>query len=172
MSVIISNKFVTDILLNAISASSNILTGLLGNVFTKVIGNNEVIECLNELDIESTIRTIEIIIKDLKKRNCSESITLCLNQLTDIIVIIEKDLSNIYEMLKFNKTCYFPSWRSYDLTSNLKQLKVNDKILAKRFNLLSTVINMTDKLNLVNTSNDKEDIDKDLTKSTLLITKI
>ena len=171
MATAIGNKFLTNILLNAISASSDTVSRLLGNVFTKVIGNNEVVECLTELDIESTIRTVELIIKDLKQLQLSESITLCLEQLTEIIMIIENDLSTIYEMLKFNKICYFPSWRSYDLTNNLKKLQTNNKILMKRFNLLNTVIGLTKSQKKFH-KNSMLDLDEqNLTKSTLLICK-
>lgn len=68
-----------------------------------------------------------------------DPIELCLIYLHEIIQEIHNDLSKINGKIAYHHTKWFSSWRTLDLTNSINNLKINSKLLDRRFDDLTKI---------------------------------
>lgn len=122
---------------------------------------NSVIAELNKMDIEATIRIVELLIKDIDKTGINVTILKCIEYIKDIIDEIYREIDKIYAKVKYNKSLWFlNSVRSYDCNQHLQNVSANEKKLRNRLDLLLNIFTIY-KIN-VNTTNNTININSAL----------
>ena len=103
----------------AISDASYTIYGSVSDIFSY---SNKVDEVLTQLDIKERVKTVDLLIKDIRQYN--QTITNCVSNLHDIIVLIREDLKQINHIIEEHKQKYFPNWRHLDCKIQLDNLKI------------------------------------------------
>ena len=89
---------------------------------------------MNHLDIRERIKTVDFLIKDIQDYN--QTITNCVSNLHDIILLIREDLKQINLLIELHKQKYFSNWRLLDCKNQLYNLKLHSNILDQRLEYL------------------------------------
>lgn len=138
--IVISSILGKEVVTQTISESTK---GLYHSI-SGLMSNNHFLfkELLEELDINSKIVFINTLIKDIKKlEHINESISLCLNQLNDIIRKINEEIIEITKNIEIDKTRWFNSFRNSSYISKVHNLKAHNNIMDYRLELLLKLIN-------------------------------
>ena len=128
---------------NIILYNIKILTQNIYNIIGYINHNPDIKlkEELMELDIEFKIKIVELLLNNINTDKIM--VKLCLNGLSDCLSLIEKELINIKNKLKYNNSLYiFYNWRKYEFQSNMNILKILNTILMNRQKLLFDLINI------------------------------
>ena len=125
----IFSKAITD-------ASDSIYISAL-NIYNYNENIDDIIKCL---DIQERIKTVNLLIKDIKEYN--NIISNCILNLHDIILLIREDLKQINIIIENHKKKYFSNWRVLDCKKQVKNLKLHSVILDKRFDYLIKSLDM------------------------------
>jgi len=160
-----ASKIITTIGINAVCSSITTITSAARSIGEVINGisrsstpdKKNVIDLLNRLDLEETIKVVDSMLKEISRDNLeSNTLQLCLDSLIDILKKIEFELKRIDYMLKYNSNIWIlSSFRSHDCTSNMKKIEEYKNILDVR---LKRFVNM---LKI------KEEFSKNETKSTV-----
>ena len=105
---------------------------------------------LNIIDKESKNKLAGVKLNNLEKTQIFEivnseadlendPIELCLVYLHEIIQEIHNDLTAINKKVAYHNTKWFYTWRTLNIESLLENLKINSKLLDKRFNDLTKI---------------------------------
>lgn len=149
---------VVETLYGASSSAQNI-----GNIINNIYNysnNSNIIHTLKKLDIEASVRILELMLKELNVTNNTKTLETSINLLKKIIIDIENQLAIVYEQMVFNKSLTYFSWaRSYSFTTSISKLEELKNQLDNRTRMLIFVLNNTN--NLTKETEDKE-IDVDI----------
>lgn len=115
----------------AITDTSNSIYISITDIFNY---NDNIDDVLNYLDIRERVKTVDLLIKDIQ--NYNQTITNCVSNLHDIILLIREDLKQINQIIELHKQKYFPNWRCLDCKFQLYNLKLHSKILDNRLEYL------------------------------------
>ena len=115
----------------AISDASDTIYISALNIFTY---NENIDNIIKYLDIHERVKTINLLIKDIKEYN--KTINNCILNLHDIILLIREDLNQINIIIENHKKKYFSNWRILDCQKQVKNLKLHSVLLDKRFDYL------------------------------------
>jgi len=92
---------------------------------------------MEDLDIKARFDTLNALLKDLEKKHLeSESISIALHNLHDIMTRVHNELDSIDKIVKDHSLKWFSSWRSLNYTSNISRLERLIKIMDSRSALL------------------------------------
>ena len=135
----IFSKAITD-------ASDSIYISAL-NIYNYNENIDDIIKCL---DIQERIKTVNLLIKDIKEYN--NIISNCILNLHDIILLIREDLKQINIIIENHKKKYFSNWRVLDCKKQVKNLKLHSVILDKRFDYLIKSLDMYVSSKIINST--------------------
>lgn len=139
ISTIVSTFIGRQLFSKAITDASDSIYLSVGNIFSY---NENIDDVLQYLDIHERIKTIDLLIKDIKEYN--NTISHCVLNLHDIILLIREDLKQINILIENHKDKYFSSWRFFDCKKQLKNLKLHSQILDKRLDYLIKALDIMD----------------------------
>ena len=129
--------------INTISTLSMNIYNITSNIkLNKNLYNEELNRILIRTDIETTIQLLESIISEIPEyMGKSTSVLLALHNVSNIISLIETELSQINKKIEYNKNLYvLKNWRSLDFKDELNDLENLLNILEKRRdNLFKTI---------------------------------
>ena len=125
LSSLIGKEMITRV----IKETANNACGVMYNF----IDHPEINIVLKELDTKAVLKKTENIIKNINLNDINETIHIILNQLHQIICEIVDDLSKINHSLKEYQKKWFRMVRKADYKPYLEKLKLDHKILDKRF---------------------------------------
>ena len=131
--------------MNSINTVSTSVFGLLGYIqLTKNANTDELCIFLERSDVEATIKLLRSVIGELK--DFSPSLVLAIENINDIMGKIEAELVEIRQKIEYNNSLYvLTNMRSYDCSSNLKNIQTRVAILDKRWKNLFRVIELFSK---------------------------
>lgn len=138
----IFSKAITD-------ASDSIYISAL-NIYNYNENIDDIIKCL---DIQERIKTVNLLIKDIKEYN--NIISNCILNLHDIILLIREDLKQINIIIENHKKKYFSNWRVLDCKKQVKNLKLHSLILDKRFDYLIKSLDIYVSSKIINSTYNK-----------------
>ena len=129
--------------INTISSLSMNIYNITSNIkLNKNLYSEELNRILIRTDIETTIQLLESIISEIPEyMGKSTSVLLALHNVSNIISLIETELSKINKKIEYNKNLYvLKNWRSLDFKEELNDLENLMNILEKRRdNLFKTI---------------------------------
>ena len=115
----------------AITNASYSIYGSVTDIFSY---SNKVDEVLIQLDIKERVKTVDLLIKDITEY--TDTISNCISNLHDIILLIREDLKQINYIIKLHKQKFFCNWRRLDCKLQLNNLKIHSILLDKRLDYL------------------------------------
>lgn len=146
--------------INIISGSVTTIYSIIGSV--SVSSSNHLAD-LNEFikksDIAENLKTYTALLNEMSNLN-SETITICINNIKNIIEEIEMEMITINMQKKYNDSLYvFKSWRAYSFKNNVKNLTDLVSKLEKRINILKIsyeILSSGNNINDLNTNKIKK----------------
>jgi hypothetical protein len=130
-----------------ISAISNIVS--LVSTVKKLTTSEEVKEAIDDLDIEATVSTIELVCKT--HIDGGSDFMLARDFVVKALNKVKFDLETIHVKTKLHKEGYISRWRSLDVTKERRKLARSVKILRSRFRLMWTIAQGPSKKEFINT---------------------
>ena len=104
---------------------------------------------LKRLDLESKIRLVDCIIKDIRAVE-TNTLAMCISDIKESLTNLEQILQAINERIKYNNSIWVcRSFRSYGFTDILPQLDIAVTILLDRRSALFDVLRINDKLGAI-----------------------
>jgi hypothetical protein len=141
-----AGKIITNIGIGAICVSISTITSTAKGIYdifggisrSRAPGQINVTELVNKLDLITTVKIVESILKELPKdKITSRSLLFSLDSLSNITKKIEYEFYEINEILKYNDSLWiFTSYRSNSCHTNMNKLEDYNKILRYRFKSL------------------------------------
>lgn len=98
---------------------------------------------LARLDLEVKMKVIEAYVKEIDEKHKTESVNIALQNLQDIILKINSEVSEIKRKVEYdNKITYLQSfiYRKHNLSEHYKNLEYYSDIFNTRFKLLREII--------------------------------
>lgn len=137
---------ITTVGVSIVASSISSITNASKNIYELVSGvysvslvtdHNLYIYKLKQLDIENTIKTIELLLLELDlDKYKSNTVEHTIISLKNIITELETDLATLFSHISYNNSLYVGKyWRSYDCTELMKNIELKNDILQKRFKL-------------------------------------
>lgn len=143
-------QVITNIGISALVSSITSITHTSENIynlvnrfsFSKSKEKNKIYNNLKELDLETTIKILNLELNEINKEKVtSKSIILCIESIQKVILDIEKELLNIDKMTNYNESLLvLQKFRSYDCSQSIKILKSYKTILDNRRKLLNETL--------------------------------
>ena len=118
-----------------ISAISNIVS--LVSTVKKLTTSEEVKEAIDDLDIEATVSTIELVCKT--HIDGGSDFMLARDFVVKALNKVKFDLETIHVKTKLHKEGYISRWRTLDLSIERRKLARSMKVLRSRFRLMWTI---------------------------------
>lgn len=118
-----------------ISALSN-LVSLISTV-KKLTASEEIKEAIDDLDIEATVNTIELVCKTHFEGG--DDFKLARNYVVKALDRVKFDLETIHVKTRLHKEGYISRFRYLDLSKERRKLAKSMKILRSRFRLMWTI---------------------------------
>lgn len=120
-------------------------------IYTKLI--DEIKDKINNKQSKKEIKTLEIIITEnyinnniiqKEHKDSKTSIQECIYMIETSLYNIQKDIKEIENKTKYNKTIYIAkTFRTYVIDQHLENIIIEYDILCERFNMLKTCIQFT-----------------------------
>ena len=95
-------------------------------------------------DIIEDINVIKTFIHEKQDKNTSDTVNLCINNLSKTLEELEKHISNITNKIENHKTLWFNSFRSYNINHEKAVIPLLIRQMKHRFDLL---VQITSSLN-------------------------
>ena len=134
---IVSSLIGNDLITRAISDSANTIYNLL---YGLVELQDPLLErAIDELDVKAQIKCVESIIGNLPNKKISQSLSISLEQLHDIICRIREDLKQINNNFKLHQQKYFYYYRKMDNSIEISNLQRHKKILDQRLDMFMRI---------------------------------
>ncbi len=131
---IISALSSTDMIFSTLTKSTKNV-GLLINCINKY-DNKHVINELYKLDIENSIKNIQMFLRDIDIEN-EDLILKCANDLQETINKIYIEIDKIYNKIRYNNSLWIlKSVRSSDCSDSLDRLKAQKIVLNDQLNII------------------------------------
>lgn len=123
----------------AAGAGISVLTNIVSLVSTvkKLTTSEAVKEVIDDLDIEATVSTIEVVCNT--HREGGTDFTLAREYVLKGLRKVKFDLETIHIKTKLHKEGYISRWRSLDLSKERRKLARSMKVLRSRFRLMWTI---------------------------------
>lgn len=136
----------SDILIKTLTFTASNIHVLGRTLFTNSDNTSiyELEKIEKELDLLETIKIYESWIIELveKKKHIiedSNTLKLALTSVHNILEELHTLLLNIDAKVKYNNSVWFKSWRGYDFTNDVNELRIKKNILDKRFSILQQI---------------------------------
>ena len=118
-------------------SSNNILTGVYSILQDEDFAFKKI---LLEYDLYNKLEVISSYVsEDIK--SSSESVKICLKNIGETMIKLEKNIKNIEEKIKEHKNLWFYRFRTPNYINLIKDLEIDIKILSDRFDLLIKIKN-------------------------------
>jgi len=168
-----AGKIITTIGINAVCASITTITSAARNIYdviggiskSKTPGQKNVVDLLEKLDLEETVKIVDSMLKEISREKISsKTLMLCLDVLTDILKKIEAELQNIDKMLRYNGSLWVLStFRSYDCSSNMAKIEEYKNVLDSRLKRFIDLLQIKEEFKQENSDDAEKEIryDKD-----------
>jgi hypothetical protein len=134
----------TEILIETVKKTS---TGIINTI--QYISSHNTIDLtqlnndLNTIDLENKISIINIFIEEIEtKKDIKESIKSSILSLHNILEKIKLEMEDIKKEVDHHVTKYLYTWRSFDCSDKIINLKHHNEILDKRFDLLIKLLSI------------------------------
>lgn len=123
----------------AAGAGISVLTNIVSLVSTvKKLTNSEAVkEVIDDLDIEATVSTIELVCNT--HREGGTDFSLARDYVLKALRKVKFDLETIHVKTKLHKEGYISRWRTLDLSIERRKLARSMKVLRSRFRLMWTI---------------------------------
>ena len=123
----------------AAGASISVITNIVSLVSTvkKLTASEEIKEAVDELDIDATVSTIELVCKMHNKGG--EDFCLARDYVIRALNRVKFDLETIHVKTRLHKDGYISRFRYLDLSKEKRKLSKSIKILRSRFHLMWTL---------------------------------
>ena len=122
------------ILINSISLSSSLLTGIYNLISTTK--DTDLRKILLISDIINDITVIKSFIEEIEEKNQNKTLLVCINNLNDTLEQLEKIINSINKKFEEHNNLWFSYFRSYDITSEKENIIFLSGQLKHRFELL------------------------------------
>lgn len=106
-------------------------------------------QAMTQMDLGADLKVIEALVKKIERKqstskviSSNDPLSICLEQIEEMVVKIRKDLEEINKLLKEHKEKYFANWRSTGCDPIIERLKAHKKALDSRVNRLLQVTQM------------------------------
>jgi hypothetical protein len=130
----------SNLTINLISASVKYSVLIVSNFMS--YHHIKINEVLDEYDLISKLQIIEAIMKDINDENIQkESVKLAINNVHNTIDNINKNISQIDQIINNHKQKYFSNWRYLNYDNEIYELKRNIKLLDIRYQMLLEISN-------------------------------
>lgn len=133
VSSIIGNDIVTRAISDTASTIYNLLYGLVE------LQDPLLEKTINDLDVKAQIKCVESMIGNLNPVTITNSLSIALEQLHDIICLIREDLKQLNENCKQHQQKYFYSYRKINNTLEISNLMSHKKILDQRLDMFMKI---------------------------------
>jgi hypothetical protein len=122
------------IIRSTVSITSNLISSI-GYLQTITKGDPE-LQLLNLVDILNEINIIKTFIEEKNYETMkSKSVIMCLQVLKTTLEELETNINDITFKLRQHKQKWFPSFRSYNISDQTKQLPILKERMKKQFEL-------------------------------------
>jgi hypothetical protein len=157
MASFVAGRILTEIGFATILGTVSAMTGTASSIYNLLYGitkysgpgKSKIINTLIKLDIETTVRLVDSLLKEIPKDKMgSVTIKQSIESLHEIIASIEKELSVIFSRLNYNEKIWLKYWRSYDCSNNLDRLNTYKSILDNRLKIFFDLLNIKHELKL------------------------
>jgi len=141
--------FSTSIISQVAAGSLNILYNTLGYITYGKTSNADIEtikSTLNSLDLEVNIKIIN---EFIMKKDKTDTELILENGLNDIITKINKQLENINNAILNHQLKWFSSYRSFNVSSNMTELKELSTILNNRLQMLILMATVSSSSNTI-----------------------
>ena len=147
MNMIVTGISVSIVLssISAITAASNGMYSLIGNIKKSTASHyNDIVNCITRNDIETRVRTIMLILKELKIDESTPYTTrYCIVQIHEAIEDIAQELSDIQYRLTYNNSLWIgSSVRSYKFHNSATRMNAKMSVLNSRYGMLRDTTKM------------------------------
>ena len=123
--------------INTFSHSAKQIYNVINNI-SLYNQSSDILIFIKNLDIEKTISLIEILIKEINIPNMSQTLKLCISNITEVVLTIEKELIEIYDKIHYNNNIWLlKKWRKWSFTSKCNTLSLYNNVLTTRYKILA-----------------------------------
>lgn len=160
----IISHVVTNIGISALIASISSISRTSQNVYDLIKGFSlsdseqkvKIRTTLTELDLEATIKVLNEILKKINEKEISsKDILISIQNIKDIILNIESELTLLHNMTDYNESLWLlKKFRAYDCEKSIKTLRLYKSVLDNRRKLLTETLQINYYMNNNNHGND------------------
>jgi hypothetical protein len=131
-----------DLAIKTITGTSQTIYEIFGYINRmKGMKSKQVIKKMDALDLESCLRIVESLLKEIDKTNMTNTLILCLSSLNEMINYIHYEIKTINKKISDNKKIYILKYfRGQDFTENLNNLENYKLLLNERLNRLMKLL--------------------------------
>jgi hypothetical protein len=132
-----------------ITSSAQNVYALMSNISSYSSSYPNVIIALKRLDIESSVKILENLIKELDIKHKTKTIMESIRSLKECIQNIENELCIVHEKLAYNKTIWMlKNIRSYKCTNSIINLEILKQQLDNRTQMFFYILNNNNHLSI------------------------
>lgn len=137
----------TDIALRTLATTASSVTGLISYLTekSKSPGANDIANTLVALDLEFTVSVIENVINELNTNDLNNPLNKALEGVSEILLLIHKELNTIKDAIEYHNLKYFKNWRSFSWSGNMEKIKQYNDILKSRYTMLLDLLKIYSK---------------------------
>jgi len=124
-----------------VSSSAQGIYSLMSNISSYTCFP-DIVFALRKLDIEASVRVLEILIKELDIKHKTDTLEQSLNLLKECLTNIENELCDIHQKLAYNRSLWiFSSLRTYKFTNSIGNLEILKNQLDNRKKIFFDILN-------------------------------
>jgi hypothetical protein len=137
-----------DLTVKAISAIGTSTAGIYSIIDSiSYFKRHDVNSLLIELDIQEHIKVLLSLLNEINlDKHHTQTLALCVGQLRDSIVDIEKELIKTHTRLNYNNSLWIKTFRTYNFDDIIATLKILNMQLNNRKNMLFEILKINSDL--------------------------
>jgi len=136
----------TDLIIGTITSTTSSIGSMIKYLTSSSqAGISDIITVITASDLEFTINIIEQLVKEQDAKQINESVRKALVGVSEILELINQELSSVKKATEAHKTKYFKGWRSFCWDGNIENIKKHNMILRHRYGILFELLKIYNK---------------------------